>query len=145
MTDKANRHPFALSETLRDLAILRASDIDLDAVLDSSLGHNNGSGGLGSLTSTRSSEGAASATEGEKGSGSSGVEKEKTDGAMSNSTSDSVDSMVERSFSFATAARAAVRILHSGTVDRQGSQVERIRGDLEDVLEGLAGGAECDS
>ena len=47
------------------------------------------------------------------------------------------DRYVERSFEYVREGRAAIRLLHRGDVDRQGARVDRVRGELEEILSGL--------
>jgi hypothetical protein len=100
-TMTSNHKPLPLSSTLRDLALLRASDIDLTSLLPPK--------------PTPSSEPDFVA---------------KVD----------VDDSVRRSYEFAREARAAVKILNNGEVDREGARLETgVRNQLEDVLKGLGG------
>jgi hypothetical protein len=92
--------PLPLSETLRDLALLRVSDLDLSTLLPAS----------------SSTQPATTPDDSHKA---------------------TIDSSVSRSFEFAVEARKAIRILNRGDVDSQGSKVENIRSQLEDVLKGL--------
>ena len=48
-----------------------------------------------------------------------------------------VDDTVERSYEFVREARAALKVLNRGEVDKQGNRVENVRSSLEDVLQGL--------
>ena len=84
--------PLSLNDTLRDLALLRACDVDLTSVLPSE-----------SNTAEKSE----------------------------------VDDTVERSYEFVREARAALKVLNRGEVDKQGNRVENVRRSLEDVLQGL--------
>lgn len=98
MSSKAK--PLALSDTLRDLALLRVSDVDLDSLLPLDT----------SAATTDTSTGA---------------------------DKDNVDSSVRNSYEFASEARKAIKLLNRGDVDTQGSKVEDLRGQLEDMLKGL--------
>lgn len=96
MATKSN--PFPLDETLRDLALIRACDIDLSSLLSKDA---------------------------------------ETESGHSQSAPSDVDQSVERSYAFASLARAALKILHRGDVEKQGNRIEDIRGTLEDVMNGL--------
>ncbi|KAI0686195.1 hypothetical protein C8Q76DRAFT_636280 [Earliella scabrosa] len=48
-----------------------------------------------------------------------------------------VEESVQRSLEFSREARAALKILHSDAVEREGARVEQVRGRLEDVVSGL--------
>lgn len=50
-----------------------------------------------------------------------------------------VDASVTRSHEFAQAARAAIKIKNRGDVEAQGERVNEVRGQLEEVVEGLVG------
>jgi hypothetical protein len=50
-----------------------------------------------------------------------------------------VDASVARSHEFAQAARAAIKIKNRGDVEAQGERVNEVRGQLEEVVEGLVG------
>jgi hypothetical protein len=100
MTSK--HKPLALSDTLRDLALLRVSDVNLSTLLPA--------------TSSDSAQAATSSDD--------------TDRAA-------VDSSVSRSYEFATEARKAIKILNRGDVESQGTKIENVRRQLEDVLKGL--------
>lgn len=52
-----------------------------------------------------------------------------------------VDTSVARSHEFVQAARAAIRIKNRGEVEAQGERVNDVRGQLEEVVEGLVGGS----
>ena len=94
---KKDTPPLAFEDTLRDLAILRASNVDLAAVLASNT----------TLPTTSS----ADATE--------------------------EDVSVSRSYEFARAARAAIKIRNRGDVEAQVERVNDVRDKLEDVALGL--------
>ena len=84
--------PLALEDTLRDLAVLRASNVDLAAVLDT---------------------------------------------APLPTTTTATDASVLRSYEFARAARAAIKIRNRGDVEAQVERVNDVRDKLEDVAAGL--------
>lgn len=84
--------PLSLNDTLRDLALLRACDVDFTAMLPQE--------------STRA---------------------ERSEADMS----------VDHSFEFVREARAALKLLNRGEVEKQGSRVEDVRSTLEDVVQGL--------
>src|SRR6266705_682475 len=48
-----------------------------------------------------------------------------------------VDASVARSHEFAQAARAAIKVKNRGDVEAQGERVNEVRGQLEEVVEGL--------
>jgi hypothetical protein len=50
-----------------------------------------------------------------------------------------IDASVARSHEFAQAARAAIKIKNRGDVEAQGERVNEVRGQLEEVVEGLVG------
>jgi hypothetical protein len=52
-----------------------------------------------------------------------------------------VDTSVARSHEFVQAARAAIKIKNRGEVEAQGERVNDVRGQLEEVVEGLVGGS----
>ena len=52
-----------------------------------------------------------------------------------------VEDSVTRSVEFSKEARAALRLAHSDTVDREGARVEAAREKLEDVVSGLETGS----
>ena len=103
--------PLALEDTLRDLAILRASRIDLTAVLASSA-HT-----VAPLS-------------------------RPTTLAAGNTTEEAAetDASVLRSYEFAHAARAAIKIRNRGDVEAQVERVNDVRDKLEDVAAGLRDG-----
>jgi hypothetical protein len=94
----ATNCPLRLEDTLHDLAVIRTSDIDLAAILASTI--------------PVPSPDAPTA----------GVEE---------------DASVARSHEFAQAARAAIKIKNRGDVEAQGERVNEVRGQLEEVVEGL--------
>jgi hypothetical protein len=94
--------PLPLGETLRDLALLRASDLDLSSFLPA--------------TSSTSVQTATTADDSQRA---------------------TIDHSVVRSYEFAVEARKTIRIFNRGDIDSQGSKVENVRSQLEDVLKGL--------
>ncbi|KAI0744854.1 hypothetical protein C8Q76DRAFT_789329 [Earliella scabrosa] len=58
-----------------------------------------------------------------------------TDGASPEEAA--VEESVQRSLEFSREARAALKILHSDAVEREGGRVEQVRGRLEDVVASL--------
>ncbi|KAH9987022.1 hypothetical protein BJV74DRAFT_732913, partial [Russula compacta] len=95
--------PLSLEDMLHDLAVIRASDIDLAAI-------------LASTTTTSPSPRVP----------------------RSRSPATETDASVARSHEFARAARAAIRTKNRGDVEAQGERVNDVRGQLEEVVEGLA-------
>jgi len=95
----ATESPLRLEDTLHDLAVIRTADIDLAAILSSTL--------PGSSSVAPSTE----------------------------------DASVARSHEFTQAARAAIRIKNRGNVEAQGERVNVVRGQLEEVVEGLVDGS----
>jgi hypothetical protein len=91
--------PFPLSSTLRDLALFRASDIDLSTLLPQG----------------------------------------DTNGTSHHPPDSDVESSLERSYEFVREARAVLSVQNKGAVETQGGKVEKVRGELEDVLNGLEG------
>ena len=94
---KKDAPPLAFEDTLRDLAILRASSVDLAAVLASNT----------TLPTTSSAD----------------------------TTEEEVS--VARSYEFAQAARAAIKIRNRGDVEAQVERVNDVRDKLEEVALGL--------
>jgi hypothetical protein len=101
VTKAATNSPLNLEDTLHDLAVLRASDIDLAAILASTMPAS--------------------------------VVPSNTTG-----TPHPTDASVARSHEFAQAARAAIKIRNRGDVEAQGERVNDVRGQLEEVVEGLS-------
>ncbi|KLO14577.1 hypothetical protein SCHPADRAFT_903117 [Schizopora paradoxa] len=99
--------PLSLSDTLRDLAVLRASDIDLAALLKSVPGVAQNA----DLT----------------------VRPSKSDNAER-------EEVLDKSYAFVSEAKAAMKIMNSGSVDDQGARIENVRTGLEEVLKGLDSG-----
>ena len=91
--------PLSLSETLRDLALLRAADVNLASVLSPD---------------------------------------ESSPPTTALTTSQTVDASVQESFEFAREARAVVRMLHRGDVDKEGRKIDEMRGLMQEVLDGLS-------
>jgi hypothetical protein len=87
------KKPLPLEDTLRDLALLRASELDLR-----------------SLLSIETAEAPAPTP---------------------------VDASVARSYEFAQAARATIRIQNRGEVEKEGERLEGVRAAVEDALDGL--------
>ncbi|KIK98556.1 hypothetical protein PAXRUDRAFT_133941 [Paxillus rubicundulus Ve08.2h10] len=85
--------PLALTDTLRDLALLRASGTDLSTLLPPQ------------LATTESPE-------------------------LSSST--------ERSHDFVHEARAALRVYNSGELQKKRAEVQKVQGELGEVLRGLS-------
>ena len=52
-----------------------------------------------------------------------------------------VNASLARSHEFAQAARAVIKIKNRGDVEAQGERVNDVRGQLEEVVEGLVGGS----
>jgi hypothetical protein len=100
VTKAATNSPLDLEDTLHDLAVLRASDIDLAAILASTMPASVPSNTTGTPHPT--------------------------------------DASVARSHEFAQAARAAIKIRNRGDVEAQGERVNDVRGQLEEVVEGLS-------
>ncbi|PIL29563.1 hypothetical protein GSI_08199 [Ganoderma sinense ZZ0214-1] len=50
-----------------------------------------------------------------------------------------VEDSVQRSIQFSQEARAALKLLHSDAVEREGSRVDQMRQKLEDAVKGLDG------
>ena len=106
--------PLAHEDTLRDLAILRASDVDLAAVLASTA--------TASVTASTSLP---------------------TTAATSDAVEEAAAAMevsVSRSYEFARAARVAIKIKNRGDVEAQVERVNGVRGKLEDIAAGLRDG-----
>jgi len=99
MANNLKNKPLPMSETLRDLALLRASDIDL--------AHLASQSGLSDAGS-------------------------REDGGIDEATS--------RSYEFVKEARATLRLLNGGELERQGQKTEEARRELTEVLKGLADG-----
>ncbi|KAH8119172.1 hypothetical protein DFH11DRAFT_1540028 [Phellopilus nigrolimitatus] len=114
----ADTKPLPLSDTLQDLAVLRASGIEFSAFLPSSSTHDQ----------DMKTKAVASST-------------------ILESSSDHLDEqdsdrLVTRSFDYVREARAAIRLLHHGHVDSQGARIDSVRSGLEDILRGLDQGAD---
>ncbi|OSC97075.1 hypothetical protein PYCCODRAFT_1198071 [Trametes coccinea BRFM310] len=102
-------HPLPLSSTLHDLALLRASDLDLAALLP---------------PGPPSSSANASSTA-------------PTPGTETHADDAAVEQSVQKSLAFSREARAALKLLHTEAVDKEGARVDSLREKLEDVVEGL--------
>ncbi|KAI0769571.1 hypothetical protein BD413DRAFT_613623 [Trametes elegans] len=96
-------HPLPLSSTLHDLALLRASDLDLAALLPPS--------------SSADADG----------------------GSSSGAADPAVEASVQRSLEFSHQARAALKLLHTDAVEKEGARLDEVRERLEDVVHGLDG------
>ena len=92
MPKSSNEKPLPLSDTLRDLALLRASEIDLASCIP--------------VSTSKETE----------------PEKELS---------------VVRSHEFVEEARAALRILNRGVVDKEGAKIDELRNDLEETIIGI--------
>ena len=104
-------HPLPLSSTLHDLALLRASDLDFASLLPQP-------------SQPAKTDSAATATN-----ASSSPSSDPHDAAVEDS--------VQRSLEFSREARAALKLLHTDAVEREGGRLEDVRGRLEDVMSGL--------
>lgn len=107
----ATNPPLSLEDTLHDMAVIRSSDIDLAAILASAIPAPSPVSPMGTGTWTTAPAAA------------------------------DVDASVARSHEFAQAARAAIKIKNRGDVEAQGERVNEVRGQLEEVVEGLVGGS----
>ncbi len=105
MPANKDANPLALSDTLRDLAILRASDIDL----------------AGLLASIPGVAPSASQTIGRP--------------QILDDTERGV--LINKSYTFVSEAKAAMKIMNSGMVDNQGARIEEVRAGLKEVVKGL--------
>lgn len=114
--DATTAPPLALEDTLRDLAILRASGVDLAAVLASTPVPTP----LPATTTTTTTD----------------TTTDTTDEAAATT----MDASVLRSYEFARAARGAIKIRIKGDVEAQVERVNDVRGKLEDVAVGLRDG-----
>ncbi|KAI9453155.1 hypothetical protein BJY52DRAFT_1189807 [Lactarius psammicola] len=103
--------PLALEDTLRDLAILRASNVDLATILAS--------------TTTASAPGSIT------------LSTTPTDASNMTEEAAAIDVSVLRSYEFARVARAAIKVRNRGDVEAQVERVNEVRGKLEDVATGL--------
>jgi len=100
MPSNKNPNPLASSDTLRDLAILRASDIDLASI-------------PGVAPSASQTIGRPQSDDTERG------------------------VLINKSYTFVSEAKAAMKIMNSGMVDNQGARIEEVRAGLEEVVKGL--------
>lgn len=110
-TKAVTNPPLSLEDTLHDMAVIRSSDIDLAAILASAIPAPSPVSPMGTATWTAAPAAA------------------------------DVDASVARSHEFAQAARAAIKIKNRGDVEAQGERVNEVRGQLEEVVEGLVGGS----
>lgn len=113
--DATTAPPLALEDTLRDLAILRASGVDLAAVLASTPVPTP----LPATTTTTT---------------------DTTTDTTDEAAATTMDASVLRSYEFARAARGAIKIRIKGDVEAQVERVNDVRGKLEDVAVGLRDG-----
>ena len=102
-------HLLPLSSTLHDLALLRASDLDFASLLP----HPSQPAKTDSTTTDASSS------------------------MDSDPNGAAVEDSVQRSLEFSREARAALKLLHTDAVEREGGRLEDVRGRLEDVMSGL--------
>lgn len=102
-----DQKPFVLPDTLQDLALLRASDLD-----------------LGTLVPTN-----PIAT---KAGGTLQTQVQKEDDELQ-----AVEESLKNSYEYVRSARNVVRIKDRGDVDVQGQRIERAREELANVEEGL--------
>ncbi|KAL5484931.1 hypothetical protein ACEPAI_7573 [Sanghuangporus weigelae] len=120
----ADAKPLPLSDTLHDLAVLRASDIDLAAFLPVPAPSDQ--------AQTTSTQSPAPRTKPEA------VDSNRQTSAGDSDSSESErDRLVARSFEYVREGRAAIRLLHRGDVDSQGARVDKVRSELEEILRGL--------
>ena len=105
----ADSKPLPLEATLHDLAILRASDIDLSKCIPNASDSNIPDG-----SSDSSSHRPGGAT-------------------------NERDRLLDQSYEYVKEGRSAIRLLHRGDVDVQGSRGDSIRETLEDIVSGLEG------
>lgn len=99
MTSK--QKPLPLNGTSRDLALLRASDVDLTSLLPPKISPSSQPGRVAKVD---------------------------------------IDSSLRLSYEFAQEARAAIKALNTGEVDKEGAKLESgVRTQLEEVLKGLEG------
>lgn len=108
-TRASDSKPLPLEDTLHDLAILRASDIDLSKCIPEASGPKV----LAALSEASSQ--------------------------LSGDVKNGQDEVLAQSYEYVKECRAAIRLLHRGSVDVQGGRADDIRGTLEDVLVGLEG------
>ena len=114
----ADSKPLPISDTLQDLAVLRAANIDLASVLGASYPDAS----INTMGSTNANVDPESQT------------SETPGGQPANSKK---DSQVEQSFEYAHEVRAAIRMFRRGDVDNQGTRVDGVRDELEEILDGL--------
>ncbi|KAL5524041.1 hypothetical protein ACEPAG_8214 [Sanghuangporus baumii] len=120
----ADAKPLPLSDTLHDLAVLRASDIDLAAFLPTPAPSDQ--------TQTTSTQSPTPRTSPEAMDS-----NQQISAADSDSSESERDRLVARSYEYVREGRAAIRLLHRGDVDNQGARVDKVRNELEEILRGL--------
>ena len=98
-TKNASAKPLPLNDTLRDLALLRASDIDLASLLPQQRAESDQTSGR----------------------------QDKADLGLT----------LDRSYEFVEHGKAVLRIRNRGLVEKEGEQVDRVRGEMENALKGL--------
>src|ERR1700731_3311238 len=103
----SHHKPLPLSQTLRDLALLRASDVSLSALL-----------GATSAAADADAE-------------------NNNDNNNNTNGDDDDDVALRRSYELVREARAAMLVLRRGVVDQQGDALERLERRLREVREGL--------
>lgn len=89
--------PLPLGDTLRDLALLRASGVDFSSVLS----------------------------------------QEPSTGAHTPESSELLRS-TERSHEFVNETRGALRVYNSGELQRKHAEIQKVQGELDEVLKGLS-------
>lgn len=89
--------PLLLSDTLRDLALLRASSVDFSSVLFQQPSSD--------ANTTESSE---------------------------------LERSTERSHEFVSETRGALRVYNSGELQRKHAEIQKVQGELDEVLKGLS-------
>ncbi|KAG8213512.1 hypothetical protein J3R82DRAFT_10144 [Butyriboletus roseoflavus] len=89
--------PLLLSDTLRDLALLRASSVDLSSILS----------------------------------------QEPSSGASTTESSELLMS-TERSYEFVNETRGALRVYNSGELQKKHAEIQKVQGELDEVLKGLS-------
>ncbi|KAL5507020.1 hypothetical protein ACEPAH_6476 [Sanghuangporus vaninii] len=117
----ADAKPLPLSDTLHDLAVLRASDIDLAAFLPAPAPSDQ--------TQTTSSTPPETNPDPEA--------NQQIPAGDADSSELERDRLVARSFEYVREGRAAIRLLHRGDVDKQSARIDKVRSELEEILSGL--------
>ncbi|KAL5528173.1 hypothetical protein ACEPAF_7309 [Sanghuangporus sanghuang] len=117
----ADAKPLPLGDTLHDLAVLRASDIDLAAF----------------LPAPAPSDQTQTASTPPKTNPDPEANQQISAGDSDESSELERDRLVARSFEYVREGRAAIRLLHRGDVDNQGARVDKVRSELEEILSGL--------